>query len=538
MMSALMLICGSAFAEDIIWAEDWSGVTEFKVNPSGFQSNYSFTGFQLNDDQSFKSGTTFYNEALAGGEAPELLIAKNGGSFTVSPLPLGDRSGDMFLSFKSNKKLTVTVEGATLGEATNAGNDYVYPLTVEEGQAHISITFTMETSANARLDNIKLYQGTAKKPAGLSWGKASTTVTLGSTDNLPELQNSNNLFVTFTSSNTDVATIDEQGTIDLLSVGKTVLTAAFEGNDEYEAQSVSIEMTVREGTPDNPDPQTETITVARALEIINALEDGKTTEETYQIKGYVVSVTEISTQYGNATFTIADEKGGQNVLTVFRSKGFNGANITDENILKVDDEVVVEGKLQKYVKDGNMTPEVAQGGKIISINGQTGGETPPEPQAEQVTVAKALEIIDALENGKTTTETYRVKGYVVSVTEISMQYGNATFTIADEQGGQNVLTVFRAKGFDGENITDENLLKVDDEVIVEGKLQKYVKNENVTPEVAQGGKIISINGQGSANISNIEYNAQQGRIYNLQGQRVDKAVRGLYIIDGKKMLVK
>jgi hypothetical protein len=538
MMSALMLICGSAFAEDIIWAEDWSGVTEFKVNPSGFQSNYSFTGFQLNDDQSFKSGTTFYNEALAGGEAPELLIAKNGGSFTVSPLPLGDRSGDMFLSFKSNKKLTVTVEGATLGEATNAGNDYVYPLTVEEGQAHISITFTMETSANARLDNIKLYQGTAKKPAGLSWGKASTTVTLGSTDNLPELQNSNNLFVTFTSSNTDVATIDEQGTIDLLSVGKTVLTAAFEGNDEYEAQSVSIEMTVREGTPDNPDPQTETITVAQALEIINALEDGKTTEETYQIKGYVVAVTEISAQYGNATFTIADEKGGQNVLTVFRSKGFNGANITDENILKVDDEVVVEGKLQKYVKDGNMTPEVAQGGKIISINGQTGGETPPEPQAEQVTVAKALEIIDALENGKTTTETYRVKGYVVSVTEISMQYGNATFTIADEQGGQNVLTVFRAKGFDGENITDENLLKVDDEVIVEGKLQKYVKNDNVTPELAQGGKIISINGQGSANISNIEYNAQQGRIYNLQGQRVDKAVRGLYIIDGKKMLVK
>ena len=29
---------------------------------------------------------------------------------------------------------------------------------------------------------------------------------------------------------------------------------------------------------------------------------------------------------------------------------------------------------------------------------------------------------------------------------------------------------------------------------------------------------------------------QQGEVYNLQGQRVEKAVKGLYIVNGKKVL--
>jgi len=118
----------------------------------------------------------------------------------------------------------------------------------------------------------------------------------------------------------------------------------------------------------------EILTVAKALEIINALEDGKTTADEYIVKGFVTSITEISTKYGNATFVIADEKGGSIGLTVFRIKGIDGESITDENLLKVNDEVVVQGKLQKYVKNGEMTPELAQGGKIISIT--SSGDTP------------------------------------------------------------------------------------------------------------------------------------------------------------------
>ena len=134
----------------------------------------------------------------------------------------------------------------------------------------------------------------------------------------------------------------------------------------------------------------------------------------------------------------------------------------------------------------------------ITINGEGGGEvTPPASEVEQITVAKALEIIDGLGDGAKTDKEYQVKGFVVTVTEISTTYGNATFTMADEKGGSPVLTFFRGKGFDGAEISNTELVKVDDEVIVQGLLQKYVKNSDVTPEVAQGGKIISINGKTS-----------------------------------------
>lgn len=147
---------------------------------------------------------------------------------------------------------------------------------------------------------------------------------------------------------------------------------------------------------------------------------------------------------------------------------------------------------------------------IVVTLGEGGGEvTPPTPSVELITVAKALEIIDGLTDGTTTTEFYQVKGFVISVTEISTDYGNATFVMADNKTATEGLTVFRVKGFDGASITDANLLKVGDEVVVEGHLQRYVKNDVVTPEIAQkDGKIISINGKTSGGetppVSNVE----------------------------------
>ena len=535
-MGMLVMLGMSAYAEDIIWQEDWSGVTDVKIDPASFNSNYTFTGTVLNEDGTPKSGTMFYSQNLAGGTAPELLIAKNGGSFAAK-VSLGGKSGEMTLAFKANKNLTVTVEGATLGEAAITGNDYLYPVTVAAGTTELTITFTQTGSSNVRLDNIKLYQGTAKKPAGLSWGKASTTLTIGEEITLT-LSNANQLPVTYSSSEESVATINAEGVITLVAAGKTVLTAAFAGNDEYEAQSVSIEVTVKAGG-DNPDPDPEIakITVNTALQLIAELEDGKTTDKEYQVEGYVIAVSEISTQYGNATFTIADAANGTDVLTVFRVKGFNGESITNANLLKAGDLVVVQGKLQKYVKNEVTSPQLAQGGKIVSINGKTSDDT-PTPEITKITVNTALQLIAELESGKTTDQEYQVEGYVTAIDEISTQYGNATFDIADAQGGTPVLKVYRAKNAVGDKITDENLFKVGDLVVVQGKLQKFVKNEVTTPELASGGKILTVNGiaTGITEVGNSRL--QKDVIYNLRGQRVSVAKNGLYIINGKKVFVK
>ena len=246
MLALVAMLCGSAFAEDIIWSEDWSGVTEFKVDPTNINPNYTFTGTTFKDDNSYKGGTAVYNESSAGGEAPELLIAKNGGTFAAK-IALNGKTGDMMLSFKCNKKIDVTVEGATIGDPSNTGYDYIYPVTVPVGTSEITITFTQSASSNCRLDNIKLYQGTAKLPAGLAWGTSSRTVTIGSEDNkFPTLSNENNLTVDFSSSEESVATIDADGNITLVAAGTTVISAIFDGDNSYEAQTVSYTLTVKD----------------------------------------------------------------------------------------------------------------------------------------------------------------------------------------------------------------------------------------------------------------------------------------------------
>ena len=63
-------------------------------------------------------------------------------------------------------------------------------------------------------------------------------------------------------------------------------------------------------------------------------------------------------------------------LTVYRVKGLENKDIKDEAYLKVNDAVIVLAKLQKYVKDNTVTPEMSSG-YIYSLNGKTQEDVPP-----------------------------------------------------------------------------------------------------------------------------------------------------------------
>ena len=361
---ALLAMVGwsNAMSQDVIWSEDFSSYKADDV-PSGGTYNYVCADNGTNI-------TKIYEANLAGGESPELLVGKSGGSFQAT-ISLGGKSGDMTLSFKCNKNLPLEVTGGTLGKNSGTGNDYVYP--ISEASGTLTIKFG-SVSSNARLDNIKLFQGQSKKPAGLSWGTSARTVTLGADDNVfPTLENKNNLTVTYSSSETSVATIAADGTITLVAAGQTVITAESAETAEFEAGKAQYTLTVKEAQV-----EIQQITVAKALEIISGLEDGKTTTEEYKVKGYIVGNPDFQrksdgTLYGNCNFDMADSKGGSDKLTVYRAKSFENNNFTEEttSLIKADDEVVLQGKLQKYKdKNGNITPELTSC-YLISVNGQT-----------------------------------------------------------------------------------------------------------------------------------------------------------------------
>ena len=433
-------------AEDIIWQEDFSSYAA-NDKPSGGDYSYVCTD----------GGTTtkIYKEKLAGGTEPELLVSKGGGSFAAT-IPLNGKSGEISLSFQTNKNdLGVEVEGATIGSKTRSGNNDSYTITVASGTEKITITFKQSSNSNARLDNIKLYQGVAKKPAGLSWGTASRSVTLGAEDNnFPTLTNENNLPITYTSSETSVATINTNGEITLVAAGETKITASFAGNDEYEAGEVTYTLTVKEAGGTTPSEITE-ITVAKALEITNALENGKTTTEEYKVKGFIVGTPDFqrradNTLYGNVNLTIADEKGGSTTLTIFRGKYFNDANFTEETItaLKEGDEVVFQGNLQKYVKDEVITPELTSC-YLISVNGKT------EPETPAVTIGEASDISEfiGLENGKPYKLTLENAQVVYSWTS---DKGNIQAFVRDDSGA--LCFDFRNNNAPGANFTTNKIV--------------------------------------------------------------------------------
>lgn len=371
-MAILAIVCNASFAQTIIWGEDWSTATKDQT-PTEVNKNYTFEN---------GGGTTkIYDENLAGGTAPELLVAKSNGSLTAS-IDLKGASGDMTLRYKTNRTIGVTsaTEGVTIGEATKTGNDYELTINVPAGVTTLSLTLTSTTKSNARLDDIKLFQGQAKKAAGLSWGTASRDVTIGSEENnFPVLANANNLPVTYTAVPDTAATIDATGAITLIKAGKAVISAIFEGNDEYEAQTVSYTLTVKaaaeeggeggEGgeTVDISNTPETAYTVAKALELITA---GEGLDTKVYVKGTISTIKEISTQYGNATYNLSDDGTTTNELVVYRGYYLYGEKFTTGDELKVGDEIVVYGKLVLY---GGNTPEINSGSSIYSVNGVTTG---------------------------------------------------------------------------------------------------------------------------------------------------------------------
>ena len=205
-----------------------------------------------------------------------------------------------------------------------------------------------------------------------------------------------------------------------------------------------------------------------------------------------------------------------------------------------------------------------------------------------ITCAKAVELTSALADNGLSDEIFTVEGYITS-TDSKISRNQQVFWIADTQDGGEVFEAYWANLADGRTEAYE----VGSKVRITGKLQKYVaKNGNVTCEIknanvdlldndlkgtlveidatakyvlakpegkeigfyqaegtipafkayleAQGngvkGFTLIINGGETAIESVTSVAAPEGVIYDLSGRRVEKATKGIYIINGKKVL--
>ena len=137
--------------EIVLWQEDFSSFTTGTQTGKGY-GNVDLT-YATND-----SGTKTYNEALAGGTSPELLI-KGNKTFTVSGIPTAG-SETMTLKYKTNAKslqLSSTTSGVTISpNVTNTKAEHTATVSNPNKSSTITLVFKANSSDNVRLDDVIL----------------------------------------------------------------------------------------------------------------------------------------------------------------------------------------------------------------------------------------------------------------------------------------------------------------------------------------------------------------------------------------------
>ncbi len=181
-----------------------------------------------------------------------------------------------------------------------------------------------------------------------------------------------------------------------------------------------------DGTAESP------FSVAKAIEFVSAMEADVESTTEYYVSGTICQIKDVSDvqQYGNISYLISDD-GNYDKATSFtchRGLYLNGAKFTSADQIKVGDKVVVCGKVLNYY--GN-TPEFAQGNKIVTLNGQGGGETPdPGP----FTVAPISTIL-ALGEGSAIGDGIGIEGVIISSADLNNLTSQKGAYIQDATGG-------------------------------------------------------------------------------------------------------
>lgn len=202
-------------------------------------------------------------------------------------------------------------------------------------------TNTTTTNGIVWLDNVSIYDynaGDALLPsielAGDNFTEVDDVVTL-----TPTTANLTNALV-WTSSNTNVATVDQSGNVTAKSFGKTTITAAADGVED------SIEFTVYPTDDDE-------ITIAQALTICDWVGTAECAF-TYSVTGVVETInTAYSEQHNNITVTVTD---GTNSIQAYRMVG--GSDLAE------GDKITITGILTKY--SGN-TSQFTTGATYVAV---------------------------------------------------------------------------------------------------------------------------------------------------------------------------
>jgi hypothetical protein len=345
---------------------------------------------------------------------------------------------------------------------------------------------------------------------------SATTASIGETlANAPTLSSSvEGLTFTYESSNTSVAEVSTEGVVTIKGAGTTVIKAKFAGDDTYNSAEASYTLTITEATYSvtigettngqiSTSPTTD-VTAGTTVTITATPSEGYKLS-TITVTGADETNVELSGTGNTRTFTMPS----QNVTvsatfaeietieaTITSTTGF--ATFCSNKALDFTGITTLEAYYAKTVEDGNVY--------LLRVYGTVAANT-------GLVIKGATTRIPVVESGDNL-----VGNLLIGVTT-NTEVKAATDYVLTEK---NNVAVFAQTGVNAATVSAGHA---------------YLR---VSAAKART-RTIGIGGEGTTGIEHrfVDDNEQAEEvIYNLNGQRVKNPRKGLYIINGKKVLVK
>lgn len=516
------------------WTITTVGTTSFTPNAAYYQvgaSKKPATSITFTTTLAADQNITAFSAKFGGFSGTAGNVTLKVGDTTVGAGSLNATNDVTVSSTKSasGKVLTVTVTGISKGVKC-------YHITYTYADASDTRAQTTVTINASGITNTNVFVGTAA-------GSLSAIVKAGEAA-------IDGATVTWESENTDVATISPDGTVTLVGAGETVITASYAGDAEnYKPSTDTYALNVDNYDPSVPGTITNPYTVA---EVIN----GTATGNGIYVKGFIVGC------YKNNSFTNSDLSVDSNLAL---------ADDADEttNVIPVELPSGSDRRTAFNVVDHPYNVGVAQilyKGNAKSYFGEKGVKgalVGTQKIAEKIDISAAgmaTYYTDcALDfNGLTDMYAYIVTkdGSNYSLTRVNKVPAETGLLLYNPNGGaaSNVVPVLTEAI---EDFTDNALTGTLTEITAGAN--DYILNNGVEGVgfYKGNGQKIGVHkaylsaGAGARPFFLINFDSEatgisfvgreasmNNRFFNLKGQQVKTPQKGLYIVNGKKVIVK
>ena len=447
-------------------------------------------------------------------------------------------------------EITANTAGATIEGST---------VTVtQEGSVTVKATAPSVTGFAASTASYTLTVNDTRSDNGLAFAESSQTIKIGRILTAPTLTNPNGLTVSYSSGNNEIATVDEGGNVTGVAAGTTTITASFAGNGNYKAGSASYTIEVYD--PNAKGNKFNPYTVAEVLDMYNNNTNISLSDQ--YVKGYIIGAA--NTSNGNllesinvdTNIAIADAPGERsNYVLVQLEKGDIRTALNAKNHLYNIDfaQILVKGTITKYcgkagVKSLTVGSKVAEKVNISAA----GMATYYTDCALDFTDFNDMYAYVATTEG-TTINYKRVKKVPANIAvllrnpnETSASHDVPVITEDAETVSNNqfvgTLTKIESLATIGTDDSKNYILNNGSNGVgfywangqTVGVHRAYL---NVPAGVSA--PFLGFNeDEGTTSINSIERTINDNQYYDLSGHRVAQPTKGVFIVNGKKVVIK